>query len=114
MDIDSNMQKKIEELQIFERNMQNFLAQKQTIQIEFNETLNAVSEVKKAKDEVYRIVGGIMLRTEKEGLLKELEEKKKILELRISSIEKQERILEENAEKLRQEITKSLSLKKEK
>jgi prefoldin beta subunit len=111
MDIDSDTAKKIQELQISEQNWQSFLMQKQAIQVELSEVSNALSELKKSGDEVYKIVGGIMLKSDKAVLSKELEEKKRIFDLRISTIEKQEKIFEEKAEKLRKDVSSALTRK---
>jgi prefoldin beta subunit len=113
MNIDEETAKKIQELQILEQNLQATLMQKQTIQVEASEVSNALNDLKKSDDEVYKIIGGIMLKSDKGALTKELDEKKKILSLRISSIEKQEKIFEEKAEKLRKEVTETLSKKKD-
>lgn len=112
MDIDEATGSKIQELQILEQNLQNLLMQKQTVQIELNEVQNALNDLKKTEDEVYKVIGGVMLRSNKADLLKELSEKQKILELRIFSVEKQEKILEEKTGKLRKELTEILTKKK--
>jgi len=109
MKIDQETTKKIQELQILEQNLQAFLAQKQNFQMDLSEILNALNDLKKSTEEVYKIVGGLMVRSDKKSITLDLEEKKKILELRISSIEKQEKILEEKSEKLKNEITKFVS-----
>jgi prefoldin beta subunit len=113
MKIDEETGKKIQELQILEQNMQSLLMQKQAIQIELNEIENALMELKKSDDEVYKIVGGIMIRSNKAALTLELEEKKKIFGIRISSIEKQEKIFDEKAEKFKEEITNLVSKRKD-
>ena len=110
--MEPDTEKKISELQFLEQSLQGFLMQKQSIQMEINELNNAISELNKTKDEVYRIIGNVMLKAEKEKLLKEMEEKKKIFDLRIKSMEKQEKILDEKAEKLRKEVNEALSRKK--
>jgi prefoldin beta subunit len=112
MSIDSETERKIQEAQAVEQNLQNLLMQKQTIQVELGEIENALSELAKSSGEVYKIVGGLMIRSEKSSLLKELEEKKHLLELRISSIEKQEKIFGEKAENLRKELTNLVSKQK--
>ena len=109
MVISKETSKTIEELQIFEQHIQGFLAQKQTVQIELQEVDNALSEINKTKDDVYKILSGVMIKADKESLLKELEEKKKIFELRINSVEKQEKILEEKTVKLRDKISYALA-----
>tara|TARA_Y100000310_G_scaffold10531_1_gene11221 strand:+ start:105 stop:455 length:351 start_codon:yes stop_codon:yes gene_type:complete len=106
MTLDKETTQKIQELQILEQNLQNFLAQKQAIQSELNETLNALEELKNSGDEAYKIVSGIMIKSDKKTLSTELEEKKKLLDLRVSSIEKQEALIEKKALSLKEEVTK--------
>ncbi|MEM4259532.1 MAG: prefoldin subunit beta [Candidatus Pacearchaeota archaeon] len=112
MKLDDETSKKIQELQILEQNLQNLLMQKQTIQIELTEIENALSDLKKTDDEVYKVVGGIMMRSDKATLTSELSEKKKVLELRISAIEKQEKILNEKSEKFKKDISELISANK--
>ena len=99
----------IEELQILEQHLQSFLAQKQIIQVELQEISNAINELAKTKDDVYKVLGAMMIKTDKDSLSKELEEKKKLAQLRINSIEKQQRNIEERAEKLNKEITMKMN-----
>jgi len=96
--------KKIQELQVFEQQLQQGALQKQTVQVELNEVINALTEVSKTKDEVYKIIGEIMVRADQESLTKELTEKKRVLEIRIQALEKQETLTEDKTKKLREEI----------
>ena len=104
MNINPETEKKIEELQLLEHNIQQFLMQKQTFQVELNECLNAIEEVKRSDGEIYKVIGEVMIKSEKEKTLKDLEEKKRVLEIRVSSIEKQEKLLENKANNIRKEI----------
>jgi len=106
--ITKETQEKIQQLQIFEQNLQNLLLQKQAFQFELSETENALSEVGKTKDEVYKLIGQVMLKTSKSEIEKELNQKKDILSLRVNAIEKQESQLKEEAEKIRQEVIKKV------
>lgn len=103
-----NNNKKIQELQLLEQNMQNFLMQKQTFQAQLMEAENAQQELKKSEDKVYKIIGSTIIETNKKNLEKELEEKTKLLNLRIKNLEKQEKDLKEKQEKAQQEVLKSL------
>ncbi|MEK6928207.1 MAG: prefoldin subunit beta [Nanoarchaeota archaeon] len=100
---------KIQELQALEQNHQAFLMQKQSIQMELNETLNALEEVKKTSGDVYRVLGNVMVKSDKEKIIKDLEEKKRISEMRVSAIEKQEKIIHSNIDVLKKEITSLIS-----
>lgn len=101
--------KKVEALQNIESTLHNFLHQKQSFQVELNEVENALSELSDSNEEVYRILSGIMLKVSKEKTVSELEEKKRLLEMRIDSIEKQEKLLQSKSSELRESIDKSLS-----
>jgi prefoldin beta subunit len=112
MDLDQETNKKIEELQALESRLQAFLGQKQMTQLELNEIENAIAELENSGEEVYKVFSGVMLKSDKNKLSEELEEKKKVLEARIESFEKQEKILEKNASELREEVRKSVSGKR--
>lgn len=100
-------EQKIQEMQILEQKLQNTLFQKQAFQIELAETNSALVEIEKAKDDVFKIIGQLMIRSEKSKIKEELLEKRKILELRTKAFEKQEISLTEQLDKLREELTKS-------
>jgi prefoldin beta subunit len=101
-------QQTIEQLQSTEQQLQGFMMQKQQMQLELNETNTALEELKTAEGDVYKTLGNVMLKTDKPALEKELEEKKKLADLRLSSIEKQEALLTEKATKLRDELQKAM------
>ena len=109
MEFSKETTSKIEDLQVLEKNLQNLLMEKQSFQVELNESNNALEELTKSSKEVYKIIGGVMILSEKNNLISELNEKKKILELRFDSIEKQEKIFSEKVEKIRKEIDKEIS-----
>ena len=96
--------KKIQEIQILEQNLQNLLLQKQAFQMEFAETQMAKKEIEKSGDEVFKIIGQLMIKAEKPKITDELNNKEKILDLRIKSIENQEKSMTERIESLRKEI----------
>ena len=108
MKISKETQEKIQELQLLEQNLQNLILQKQAFQMELNEVENALTEVEKTKDEIYKIVGQVMLKADKQETEKELKEKKDILNLRIKSIEKQESLFKDKTEKIREQVTKEI------
>lgn len=103
---------KIQELQILEKNLQNLAMQKQAFQLESTESQNALEEIKKTSSDIFKVIGSIMLKAEKDETIKELEEKINLLNLRNSSIEKQEALIEDKAEELKSEIKKIIDSKK--
>jgi prefoldin beta subunit len=105
MKVDKETENQIQELQIFEKNLQAILMQKQAFQMELSEIENALQELENAKtEEVYKIAGSIMIKSEKEALIKELKQKKDPLNLRLKSLENQEKSISETSENLRKKI----------
>lgn len=98
--------KKIQEIQILEQSIQNILLQKQAFQIELSETESAKKEIEKSSDDVFKVIGQIMIKTDKEKTIEELSNKEKLLSLRLKSIKKQEEIIKNKIESLQKEIIK--------
>ena len=108
MNIDKETQEKIQELQNYEQTIQSMMMQKQAFQIELSETENALEEITKSKDDVFKLVGNIMIKSDKTLIEKELKQKKELLALRLKSIEKQETDIGKEAEELREEVMKKI------
>lgn len=105
-------QEKLNQLQIFEQNMQQVSSQKQKYQAQMMELENALSELEKEKEKVYKIAGEIMFLTESEDVKKDLNSKKEIIGLRIKNLEKQETNIREKVQKLQEEIMKEMNKNK--
>ena len=102
------MNNQIQEIQILEQRLQNSIFQKQAFQMELAETDSAIFELEKSEGEVFKIIGQLMIKSEKSKIREELQDKKKILDLRIKSLEKQESSLNEQVEKLRENFSNSI------
>lgn len=103
-------EQKIQQLQLLEQSMQNFLVQKQQFQAQLMEIESALGELDKT-DKAYKIVGNIMVASDKEELKKDLNSKKETVELRIKSLDKQESQMKEKATSMQQEVMKELEKK---
>ena len=99
---------KIQEIQMLEQSLQNLLLQKQAFQMELSETESALQAIEDSGEEVFKIVGQLMVKTEKPKMKEELEDKKKMLELRTKTMETQENSLTEQLGKVREEIMKTM------
>ena len=99
---------KLQEMQVLEQRLQNSILQKQAFQMELAETNSALKEIEKSGDEVFKIIGQLMIKAEKGKINEELLGKQKILELRIKSFDKQENSLAEQLDKIRNELAKSM------
>ena len=95
----------IQQLQLMEHTLQQFIMQKQTFQVQLMEMESALSELDKT-DKAYKIIGNIMVASNKDDLKKDLDSKKEVLNLRIKNIEKQEDKIRENLNKLQKEVLK--------
>lgn len=107
MEVSKDTEQKISQLQMFEQSMQNFLGQKQQFQIQLVEIESALNELE-STDKAYKIVGNIMVESDKGELESDLKSKKEMLELRIKTMEKQELQVREKAQKLQSEILRKI------
>ncbi len=112
MKVTKDIEEKIEELQILERNLQNTLLQKQTFQTQLLEIKNALEELEKSKKETYKIIGTIMIASDASELKKDLKSKKEIIDLRVKNLEKQEEQIREKASKMQLEVMNALKEKR--
>ena len=94
----------LQEMQILDQNLHNMLLQKQAFQMELSETNSALKEIDKS-NEVFKLIGELMLKTDKEKAKEELSTKEKILSMRIKSIEKKEDILTKRLDELRNKFS---------
>ncbi len=108
MNVDKDTEQKIAQLQMFEQNLQNFHMQKQNFSNQVLEIENAIEELNKSKDDAFKLVGNIMLKKDKKDLIKDLESKKEVLDLRVKNIEKQENQIKDKAKGIRDDVMKKL------
>jgi len=92
----------------FERNraqLMNVSAQKQQLQIQNMTLKQALEELGKTKEKkVFKAVGNILIQSETTKVKKELEEKKKSVDLRLKTVQKQEDSLINKLNKIKSEI----------
>jgi prefoldin beta subunit len=105
--MDPQVQEKIGQIQLIQQNLENFSMQRQQFQLQLTEIESALSEID-STGTTYKIIGNIMVLTDKENLKKDLLEKKEMLGIRISTIEKQEDKIRAKAEEIQREVMKSL------
>lgn len=103
---EEEIKKKIEEFETLRQTYLSIIYQIERLTLEYEETKNAIEELQKIKgnEKVYKLLGNILVESNKEELLKELNEKKDILDIRINSLKKQEGILKDRLIKLQNEI----------
>lgn len=101
--MDAQTQEKIQQLQLIEQNLNNFLQQRQHFQAQLVETESALKEIE-TSTETFKIIGNIMVKADNSKIKIELTEKKEKVELRIKSIENQENKMREKADILQKEV----------
>ena len=106
--MDKETEEKVKELQLLEQNLSNLMYQKQTFQLELNEVTSASSELSESNGDVFKIIGNVMIKSDKGKLKKELDEKMQIIELRVKNIDKQEKSIRGRVEELRKEVLKGM------
>ncbi|MEK6848999.1 MAG: prefoldin subunit beta [Nanoarchaeota archaeon] len=100
------MSEELQRLQMLDHNVQQMTAQKQQFQSQLFELENALKELESSPS-AYKIIGNIMVMTDKATLKKELDGKKELLDLRIKNIEKQEKQLKDKVKQLQQDVLKN-------
>jgi prefoldin beta subunit len=97
----------VQEIQFLEQGLQNILYQKQAFQMELSEAKEALKELENSGDEVYKVIGQIMIRSEKSKIKEEIQTKIKIFDLKMKNLEKQEVALTDRIEKIRDDGLKA-------
>jgi prefoldin beta subunit len=104
------VQEQLVRLQQLQQTLQSVAGQKQQLELELNETDKALAELEKSTDEtpVYKSVGSILVKSNRQTLLGELKERKELLATRVTVLGKQEdrtrERLKETQEKLQERL----------
>tara|TARA_B100000315_G_scaffold259886_1_gene317869 strand:- start:2194 stop:2568 length:375 start_codon:yes stop_codon:yes gene_type:complete len=93
-----------------QQSLQVTSSQKQQIELEIAEMNKAVEELTKSgQDEtVYKSVGTVLIKSKKEDVLKEIEEKKELSNTRLIVLSKQETRVRENVKELQAKINEAV------
>ncbi len=101
------LQEQLAKLQQSQQNLQSVMAQKQHLEMERAENDRALEELQKAGDSdgVYKHAGSIMVRSTRQDLIAELEERREMAKTRFTVLEKQEARLKEALKEQESKIT---------
>jgi prefoldin beta subunit len=110
VELPPQVQEELVRLQQLQQTLQAVVAQKQQLEIEMTETDRALSELEKVTGEnlVYKSVGSILVKADKEGLLAELKEKKELLNTRVTVLGRQEERTRERIKDIQQKLQEKL------
>jgi prefoldin beta subunit len=108
--ISPKVQNQLSMLQQIQQQLQNVLQQKAQYELAVREAKRAQEEIKDSSDDavMYMSVGTVMMQKKKEVVDAKLTEKVETLELRIKSLEKQEKMLQGKFEQLQNQIKAAL------
>lgn len=93
-----------------QQTLQAVVTQKQRLEIEMNEAERAVTELEKITDQapVYKMVGSIMVKAERQNLLTELKERKELLNTRVTVLAKQEERARNRVKEIQDDLQQKL------
>lgn len=110
IELPPQVQEQLARLQQLQQTFQAVSSQKQQLEIEVVETDRAVAELDKMGEQgiVYKSVGSLLLRSEKQTLLTELKERKELLGTRITVLGRQEDRTKEKIKELQEKLQERL------
>ena len=107
------LQEQLQKMQQAQQSLQSILLQKQQLEMEQIDSDKALEELKKASDDesVYKHAGSILIKSTKNDLIAELEERKELSKTRSTVLTKQEvrvkESIKEQESKINEVITKT-------
>ncbi len=104
------LQEQIGKLQQSQQNLQSIMAQKQQVEMDSAEADKALEELKKASDDdqVFKHAGSILIKSTKNALIEELEEKKELSKTKITVLTKQEERIKTSLQEQEKKIQEML------
>ena len=104
------LKEQISRLQQLQQNLQAIMMQKQQVELEVAETDRALEEIKKTgiEDVVYKSAGPLLIKSKKDDVIKELEEKKELSNTRVMVLTKQETRVKDNLKEVENKINQMI------
>jgi prefoldin beta subunit len=104
------LREQLSRLQQLQQNLQAVMMQKQQVELEIVETDRALEELRKIEGDnaVYKGAGPLLIKTNKDDVLKELEERKELSNTRITVLGKQETRIKDNLKEVENKINQMI------
>lgn len=100
------------QFQAYQQQSQMIIGQKDATKAQLMEIGKTLEEVEKAGDkEMYKSVGPILIKTTRDEVKKELSEKKEMLEIRLKTMDAEDKKTKEKIKDLQEKIQSSLNKK---
>ncbi len=110
VELPPQVQEQLVRLQQLQQTLQSVATQKQQLELELNETDKAITELDRSTDEtpVYKSVGSILVKSNRQTLLGELKERKELLTTRVTVLGKQEERTKERLKEVQEKLQERL------
>ena len=110
VELPPQIQEQLARLQQLQQTLQAVASQKQQLEIEASETDRALAELEKLTDAstVYKSIGSLLLKSDRQTLLTELKERKDLLGTRITVLGRQEERTKERMKELQEKLQEKL------
>jgi prefoldin beta subunit len=104
------IQQRLLRLQQLQQTLQGVMAQKQQLTLQLTEVEQAASELEKMKETavIYKSIGALLVKSEKDKVTAELTERKELLKMRVDVLGKQETRLRTQAKDLQEKLQQDL------
>jgi len=108
--VPNQLQEQLGRLQQLQQTLQAVVTQRRQLELELNEGENTLVELDKmTKDAlIYKSIGSLLVKVEKNKIVEELKENKELLNARISVLGRQQKRAEERIKELQSNIQSSL------
>jgi prefoldin beta subunit len=104
------LKEQVSRFQQLQQNLQAIMMQKQQVELESVEIDRALEDLKKVApdDTVYKSAGPLLIKGNKDDLIKELEEKKELAKTRLMVLSKQESRVKDNLKEVENKINQMI------
>jgi len=109
-DLPPQIKNQLAQLQQIQQQAQAIAAQKNQVEINMKETDLALEELEKLDDDavVYRAIGDLLIKTEREKTKVSLKEKKDTLDLRLQTLARQEERAQKRFQQLQEQLKQAI------
>lgn len=115
-DISPKLQNQLAQYQQLQQQIQVLSSQRYQFEAQSKEVARAIEELNSLPEDavIYKNIGSLLIRSgTRESVLKDLNEQKETLEVRMKTVERQEKFLRERYQALQDELSKELGEQKE-
>ncbi len=105
------VQERLLKLQKLQQTLQSILVQKQQVELEITEIDQASNELQKVADDavIYKSAGSLLIKAERTKVMNELNERKELLNTRVTVLGKQEERLRNQLKDIQTQLQQDLS-----